>query len=74
MLDDPRVILATRLLDDPEQSLNVLDILRKRWHNADMEGASAFDRGRREGYTQAISLLMGMSHAETHLALRAGEL
>lgn len=74
MLDDPRVVLATQLLINPEHSLNTLDELRKRWHRVDVDAADAFSRGRREGYLQAIQLLMGMDHDETRMALRASEL
>lgn len=62
----------------PETMIVVaIDELAARWHRAAQEDdISSYDHncGRREGYLQAIALLLGQPVADVRLALREGKL
>lgn len=47
--------------------------LTARWHRAE-DKDDAFTQGRREGYTQAVQLLLDLPHSEVVLALRGGKI
>lgn len=57
----------------PVDMLRAVDELAARWHRTQADD-DLFNAGRREGYVQAIALLLDEPHAGVLAALRAGRL